>query len=233
MEMAAKQRELLEHEALLLRSVRLGDLRSARQALEQLVADVLPATDHPNSVRARVLELLVLLSRAAIAAGAEMARVLALNEEYVHELLRLQAAPEMYHLLRRAMMDFTVGASPLPRHGTRRWVAKAEAFVKEHYHREDLCLESVAQAVYLSPAYLSHVFRRELGMTLTQYIMQLRVEAAKALLAGTDLTLTEIAARVGYTDTSYFCKLFKRCEQISPGTFRRQVQGGIALGMAR
>lgn len=223
-----RQRELLEHEALLLRGVRLGDLRAARQALEQLVADTLPAAAAPGAVRTRLLEVLVLLSRAAIDAGAEMARVLALNEGYLHELMRLESAAEMYHLLRRALIDYMAGARPAAFQGTRRAVARAVAFVKAHYHQEELTLERVARAVHLSPAYLSHVFSREMGMTLTQFVTRLRIEAAKGLLATTDLTLTDVAARVGYADASYFCKLFKRYTQLSPGAYRRRA-GEMAL----
>jgi two-component system, response regulator YesN len=83
-------------------------------------------------------------------------------------------------------------------------------YIKENYHDANLSLHSIAQHVNISPSYLSNLFSQETGHTLTEYLTKQRVEHAKELLISSNLKTYEIAERVGYNDSHYFCNLFKR-----------------------
>jgi AraC-like DNA-binding protein len=79
-----------------------------------------------------------------------------------------------------------------------------------HRYWEPWTLDDLARSAGLSRAYLCRRFHREFGLPPMAYLHQVRVGAAKRLLQGTQLTVTEVALRVGYVDIYTFCKSFKR-----------------------
>lgn len=84
----------------------------------------------------------------------------------------------------------------------------------------DLTLEAAAKAAFISPSYLSKLFKNEIGKTFKQYILEKRMDKAKELLKNTNLQILEIGKSIGYSDSSYFCKLFKEKEGLTPTQYR-------------
>ena len=106
----------------------------------------------------------------------------------------------------------------------------AKSYLAEHYG-EPVTLEMTAAAVGLSPAYFSTNFKKIQGQTFTDYLTEVRLQAARELLATTQKTNYEIACQVGYADDKYFCKVFKREVGIRPGEYRKlYYRGGEGLG---
>ena len=79
----------------------------------------------------------------------------------------------------------------------------------------------MAQEVLFSPYYVSRLFKEELGLTFIEYLTKIRIDAAKRLLLETNMTVSEISDLVGYQDPSYFTKVFKKREGVTPTQFRR------------
>lgn len=98
-------------------------------------------------------------------------------------------------------------------------VATVKNYIRSHLD-ENLTRESLAAMVYLTPDYLSHLFKRETGFSLTNYIIYERIEEAKRLLAGTGQSIGDIATRCGFQNISYFSKQFKRFADMTPREFR-------------
>ena len=82
-------------------------------------------------------------------------------------------------------------------------------------------LETIAQNVYLSPNYVSTLFRRETGKKLSDYVVEVRVEKAKEFLKDSNLRAYEIAEKVGYSDSRYFGNLFKKVTGLSLTEYRK------------
>ena len=78
--------------------------------------------------------------------------------------------------------------------------------------------------MYLSPGYLSRLFKKEVGQNLSTYIQNVRVEQAKVLLQSTNLKIFEIADEVGINDPVYFSKTFKKITGHRPNEFRKKNQ---------
>ncbi len=95
-------------------------------------------------------------------------------------------------------------------------------YIYNNYNK-DISLNSAAQHVGLSPAYLSRLFRKETEKSFIEYLMRVRVEKAKILLKKTDKKTYEIAKEVGYNDIRYFTKMFKTLEGITPVQYRECV----------
>lgn len=102
---------------------------------------------------------------------------------------------------------------------------KAREYVHSHFS-ENLTLAQVARAAGVHPVYLSHTFRHELGETLGEYLNRIRVRAAAGLLAKSRLSLSAIAADLGFYDQSHFTRIFRRLTGATPGMFRAQVRTG-------
>lgn len=85
----------------------------------------------------------------------------------------------------------------------------------------DLTREQIAELVHLAPDYLSHLFKKETGVTLSEYIVSQRLTMAKYLLAQTSLPVSSIADKVGYSYVSYFNRVFKKAYGMTPVEYRR------------
>ncbi len=85
----------------------------------------------------------------------------------------------------------------------------------------DLSLQTVAHEFNYSREHLARFFKKQMGMTLREYIHKNRIDRAKGLLCQSDANIREIAHRLGFEDEKYFMKLFKRYENMSPGAYRR------------
>jgi len=86
----------------------------------------------------------------------------------------------------------------------------------------DLSLKANAAALNVNPSYLSSLFRKETGRTLTDYVNQKRVEHAVYLLASTDLPISAVGQRCGIQDDNYFTKIFKKYTSLTPKQYRQQ-----------
>lgn len=93
--------------------------------------------------------------------------------------------------------------------------------VREHYY-EPLDLTAIAERFHVNPSYLSHLFKREMGVGVTQYITRIRMEQAQRLLKETDLKIAQVAEKVGLSDPRYFNTVFKRHTGMTPAVFREQ-----------
>lgn len=86
---------------------------------------------------------------------------------------------------------------------------------------EELSLEKISENVNVTPQYLSKIFKEDTGVTFKEFLTELRIESAKKLLRGGDVSLKEVGHKVGYNDTSYFIRSFKKHEGITPKDYQR------------
>lgn len=99
-------------------------------------------------------------------------------------------------------------------------VGKAIDHIVRHY-REALPAADVARAAGLSVDWLAHRFPKAVGMTVKDFVTQLRVEVAAHLLRASSRKLEEVAELAGFADASHLSRVFKQCVGIRPGEFRR------------
>ncbi|MBD2867861.1 helix-turn-helix domain-containing protein [Paenibacillus arenilitoris] len=102
-------------------------------------------------------------------------------------------------------------------------IEKVRRHIEEHLH-EEFSREQAAEAVYLNPAYLSRLFRRETGRSLTDYLVEVRIAKAKSELESTNIRISDIAVSVGYSNFSHFSKLFKKETGLTPQEYRKKTQ---------
>ena len=122
----------------------------------------------------------------------------------------------------RAMLeDYAAGL----RHSraNRPHIEKACAYIRAHL-AEDLSLERVCAAVFLSKSYLCQIFKSLLGCTFGEYVKQQRILRARTLLASTGQSIEEIAAACGFASPTYFATVFKSAVGMTPSAFRQSLR---------
>ncbi len=103
-------------------------------------------------------------------------------------------------------------------------------YLHGHYKNPDLNIVCVADAFRLSPAYLSRLFKKEIGVGPAEYLQRIRVEAAKEYLAQSDLTVKDISEAVGYQYVLTFNRAFKKLEGITPSQFIVEQKANMSRG---
>jgi AraC family transcriptional regulator len=197
--------------------------------VEYVALTVSPAVLLDCAVRARLARGDVEIgfpSRAA-AAGARLTRV---ARDLADELRGAEAGAELLiaSLVEQALVHVLRGHANLQRAAglelsraglVDRRIRRAVELMHAHLERE-LPLEELSRAAHLSPFHFARLFKKLTGATPHSYLARLRAARAQSLLAETDLSITEVAARVGYASSSHFSKAFRQATGLSPRAFR-------------
>ncbi len=212
----------LEMERRLMELVRCGDRAGAKRILNQLLGRVFYATADVAVIKARVLELVVMLSRSAVEVGASLNVLLGMNYHFISELSELVSFEDVCAWVVKVLDSF-LDASLESRASmkTEHVLERAMAVVRGRFS-ENLTLDKVAQSVHISPFYLSHLLKEKHGFTFIEYLTRVRIDEAKMLLSGTGRSIRQVAADVGYVDAGYFTKVFKKMVGTTPGEYREK-----------
>lgn len=103
-------------------------------------------------------------------------------------------------------------------------VLAAVEMIRKEIENVDFNINTIANALYLTPTYFSRVFKRKMGMTCIDFIKNYRINLAKELLQNTDLSIQQISEKTGYATVYYFSQQFKQVTGESPGSFRKKRQ---------
>ena len=216
----------LEKEKELISLISIGDKSGSQRVLNEIFGHIFFSTGgNFEVIKARVLELVVLLSRAALEGGADIEQIFGLNYNYLSQTNNYKTVEELTFWLSKIMARFTDCVFNLTEVKHVDIIYKAISYIKNNYMNK-LTLEDVASHVFLSPSYFSKIFKEEMKSNFNTYLNQIRIEVAKKLLADDTVVLVDISSRVGYEDQSYFSKVFKKMTGVSPGKFREN-RGGF------
>jgi YesN/AraC family two-component response regulator len=108
-----------------------------------------------------------------------------------------------------------------PGHVMSEEIRRALTFIDGHYN-ENIRLTLIAGEVCMSSYYFSRLFKKEVGVNLSQYILHKRLEKAKQMLAETERSIVDISASVGFREHNYFGKLFKKFVGATPSEYRKK-----------
>jgi two-component system response regulator YesN len=209
-----------EKEKELVAKIALGDKPSAQKILNEILGYVFFSSGKDFEVmKARVLELVVILSRAAVEGGADSAEIFGLNYKYLSDIHQFDTVEELTFWLSTIMARFTDCVFNLADVRHKDTIFKAVDYIKRNFTTR-ITLEEVARHVYLNPSYFSKIFKNEMKCTFVSYVNQIRVNASKNLLLDISISLTDVSSMVGFEDQSYFTKVFKHATGVTPGKFR-------------
>lgn len=210
----------IEEEKMLLGAISSSDKDRAQELLNRLLGHIyFNSAGDFNIIKARVNELLVLLSRASIDGGADIEQIFWTNNTVLDELKEIKELNQLNRWLSMVMHRYISYVFDFTDIKHVDVIHKATEYIKQNYTAK-LTLDEVANHVYLSKSYLSKIFKEELHCNFAGYVNNLRVEKSKLLLMDQSISLIDLASMVGFEDQSYFTKVFKKHVGISPGKYR-------------
>lgn len=210
----------IEYEKQLRQTVIAGDKQGAQRLLNELLGHIYCSDDFDiDRIRPRIIELIVVLSRASIDAGADSREIFLYNDTYMQQINNFSDIEELSIWITGVMHRFIQHSFDFAQIKHSDVVFKAMEYIRQNYDRK-ISLDDIAQHVFLSRSYLSSLFREEVGQTLFSYINQVRVEKSKLFLMDPSVSLAEAAALCGFEDQSYFTKVFRKHTGLSPKQYR-------------
>lgn len=215
-----------EKERHLLACIRAGDRTGARRILNEMLAAVFLANAEPVVIRARAVELLSGLVRAAVEDNPLLEPLL---ERFLGWARDVNGASDFESLSNETMRALDAFIDDVYLHGVNRTnvhVQRATAFIARHYS-EPIGLERIAAAAGISPSRLAHVMKACTGRTTGALIEEVRVRRAQELLDRSTQSCAEIGYAVGFADQSYFTRRFRRLTGSTPSRYRHR--GGVSV----
>ena len=213
----------LREEPNLLAAIRSGDRHKAREIINRVLVGIYNLAGHRRGLlKSFMLELVVMMSRAAVEAGGDPARILGVDYESIAALGGTDDEEGLCHWL-TGMLERIMDAI----HDNRKY-PNTVMLSRALKHMEKLCSEElsrddVARIACLSPAHFSRLVRQKTGHTFSDLLNQLRINRASLLLRQTGKSLVQIALECGFRDQSYFTKVFRRVTGKTPREFRTRL----------
>ena len=227
----ANREHLISHlpydrEAAFYHSIQLGDKAQALQLFTPLGQEGFGTlSDDPlRNLRYHLIITVAFITRYCMAGGLDAETAFNLSDLYIRRIDRC-TAPEQIHALHRELVEAYADRMLALRNrpAFSRPILRCVEHIHTHLHGpipvDELC--SVSQ---LRRAHLSRLFRREVGMPITQYITAKRLEAAAELLEFTDQPVSGVANVLAFSSQSHFISVFRRHFGMTPGEYRRRAQ---------
>ena len=142
--------------------------------------------------------------------------------QYIREFFAVCKSDRM-----SALGFFLLALSGILKAGTQQTVSadilfRAKSLIDQTFYDPNLSAGRVAKNNNITVNYLNRLFRENLGVTTTEYILSRRLEYAESLLADTDKTIKEISGECGFNDHNYFSRIFRMKKGVTPGALRRK-----------
>ncbi|MHC4482014.1 MAG: PocR ligand-binding domain-containing protein, partial [Planctomycetota bacterium] len=193
----------LESERELMGKVKVGDRTGAKEILNSILGTIL--FHNPGELgilKARLLELLSILSRSAVEGGVNIDVMLEKNLAYVNKVMQIDNQEDLCAWISTALNEFIelVYSSQDAKKVTQ--ITPAINYIDANYDKS-IMLDELARISHLSVSRLAHVFKEQMGITIIDYLTSVRIERAKELLLATDQSCTEICFQIGYNNQSY------------------------------
>ena len=183
---------------------------------EQRLADSL--RDRKNNL----VILKTLLRKAAEYGGVHPLHIHRLSSSFAEQIENTRSIKQSWQLQEKMIRSFCnlVKQQSLSEYSL--YVAQAITMVQFDL-TADLSLKAIAAQLNVNPSYLSNLFHKECGCTLTEFVNRQRVEKAALLLRNNNLLVQDVAAECGIQDANYFIKLFKKYTGLTPNRYRQQM----------
>lgn len=205
-------------------AIKSGNKHQAQKVLNEILGVMFFSTGNSlEIIKTRITELIVILSRAAIAGGADPKKVFSLNQVFLKETGGFRTLDALSYWLSGVLNSYIQQVFFIDNLKHVKRLEKVMHYIQANYAQK-ISLDELASYAALSPAYFSSVFKEEIGVSVTSFINQIRVGHAKSLLKNTNLKLIDISSMVGFEEQSYFSRVFKQEVGVSPNKYRSTVK---------
>jgi two-component system response regulator YesN len=211
-----------ESERALIAKVKIGDRIGAKEILNNLLGAIMFRNPGDlNVLKARLAELLSILSRAAAEGGVDINILLEKNLDYLTKVMSIDNQADLCAWISSALNDFIERVYEQQDSKKVTQIKPAVDFIEANYDQQ-LTLAMVAKTACLSVSRMAHLFKEQMDITIIDYLTNVRINHAKRLLLSSEKSCTTICFEVGYNNQSYFTRTFKELVGITPKQYRMQ-----------
>lgn len=207
----------------ILQAIRLGKKDEAERVLEQFMTEVTRAGSSEFQVQQMMLQLLGSIQHMMLQTGVTPYKLFGGCNMYERLSTIREPAQMMKWMIGEVLLPYIQEIEMRSQEPLKQVVERTMLFIDENY-RNELSLESCADAEQMTPYALSKAFKQVSGMNFIDYLTRVRMDAAKQLLRETTMKINDIAGAVGYQH-SYFNRIFKKQEGLTPSQYRDQWLG--------
>ena len=209
-----------ELEGDLIRKVKHGDVRGSQKTLAELLKKIfLLESGDLSYIKIQVLGICAILSRISLNQD-EPFQISPQELENMDLLNKAESFNDLCLITSKICETFTANNAGHRYSGNSSLVSKATQFINEHYMNR-ITLRSVAEELHTNHSYLSTLFKKETGISFTDYLNETRLKRSQDLLLNTNQSLVEISLCSGFDSQSYFTKVFKKKNGITPREYRK------------
>lgn len=215
----------IEKEQQLLNSIKAGDYERSKQLLDEIFERHFGGSDPAlHTAGYAVFNMAGTLLRAAYeisdSSGNDFREQLNRIEELVHYKKLSKVKEEVLDIV-KVFCEYTQSKKGSTGPGV---AAGVKEYVLSNYADENISISTIAEKVYLHPAYVSKLFKDQEGIGILEYINNIRIEKAMLLMKDRKHNLEDIAKQVGYTNVRTFSRAFIKMHGITPGKYREMLQ---------
>ena len=204
--------------------VKSGDIDSVKKLMTPLGSSGSGtlSEDPVRNLKYHFVITVAMLTRFCVEGGMEMEAAYTLSDLYIMKADKCVQEQDIHRLHKEAIIDFTMQMKRIS-HGNiySKPVIMTMDYIYDHLHSR-ISVEDIAAAVNLSTSYLSRMFHKEVGVTITTYIAVKRVETAQNMLKYSDYSALDIGNYLAFTGHSHFISTFKKYTGMTPNEFRKK-----------
>ena len=208
----------------LLKNIREGRVEEIKKNFYNVPEEefgVLSKSSYIRSKKNLVISAITIATRASMDGGLNSEIAYTLSDIFIQQLEEISEINEIDKLLEEALCTFAEKVLRVREQRYSKTITTCQNYIFKHLYEEISHVE-LAKVVELNPNYLSVLFKKEVGLSVREYIQRVRTDEAKNLLLYTSTPLSEICSWLNFTDQSYFTKVFKKFEGVTPKQYRER-----------
>lgn len=182
---------------------------------------VLSKTSHLRSQKNSAIAAITLATRAAVDGGLFPEIAYTLSDLLIQNLEEIKESKAITPFLETALLEFSERVKNGQLQKYSKPISACQNYIFTHLY-EDITLSHLAKIATLNPSYLSVLFKKEVGISPSEYIQRAKIDEAKSLITYTKHSLSKISTLLNFHDQSHFTKVFKKYTGVSPKQFRNE-----------
>ncbi|MEI7026346.1 response regulator [Paenibacillus sp. y28] len=207
-------------EQALIRCMKVGTLQELKALTGELFGGITAAAVSVQDCQLFLMEIVTAVLKAAKDADLDLEQLLGPGHNPYADIGKYTDLEEAKERLTRLCIRVMDRIAADRQHSHSSLVEKAKEYTRAHFHESEISITRVCGHLHISAGYFSSIFKKETKLTFVQYLMQVRMEAAKSLLRTTDLKAFEISERVGFSEPNYFSFCFRKHTGMTPKDYR-------------
>lgn len=169
-----------------------------------------------------MIATITLATRAAIRGGLHPEDAYTLGDALIRELEDIYNIQQLKWLEEDALLTFTKMVAKTKQQHYSKKITICQEIIYKHIYNPDLKVAWIADQMKINKKYLSHLFKKEVGISMSTSIQKSKIDEAKKLIIYKNSSLHDICTLLNFTDQSHFTKVFKKITQTTPSEFREK-----------